>query len=128
MQMSIGFYYPTKAAVTAQWVPSRQPVFPTSEVVDYPEQLTGETAGGTLYVQGKGPKRESFELHFVRLQQSDRDGAHAFFNTVNKAFTTFEYEDRNGVLHVVRWMNPFDFELVIEGRYSGTIELRKETA
>jgi hypothetical protein len=126
--MSIGFYYPTKAAATAQWVPSRHPVYPSSEPVDFPEQLTGETAGGTLYVQAKGSKRERFELRFVRLPKSDRDGAHTFFNTVNKAFNMFEYEDANGVLHPVRWMNPFDFELVIEGRYSGTIALRKETA
>ena len=126
--MSIGFYFPTKSGATAQWVPSRQPVFPASEPVDFPEQLNGETAGGTLYVQDKGPKRETFELRFGRVPQSDRDSAHTFFNTVKKAFNTFEYEDRNGALHTVRWMNEFDFELVIDGRFSGTIELRKETA
>lgn len=126
--MSIGFYFPTKATATTQWVPSRQPVFPSAQPVDFPEQLTGETAGGTLYVQEKGPKRESFELRFVRIPQSDRNGCHTFFNTVNKAFNIFEYEDANGALHSVRWMNPFDFELVIEGRYSGIIALRKETA
>ena len=125
--MSIGFYFPTKAGATTQWVPSRQPVFPAGEPVDFPEQLTGETAGGTLYVQEKGPKRESFELRFVRMPQADRDNAHTFFNTVKKAFNIFEYEDRNGALHTVRWMNPFDFELAIEGRYSGAIDLRKET-
>lgn len=126
--MAIGFYFPTKAAATTQWVSSRQPVFPSSEPVNFPEQLAGETAGGTLYVQDKGPKRESFELGFVRLPKSDRDGAHTFFNTVKKAFNTFEYEDPDATLHTVRWMNEFDFERVIEGRYSGTIELRKETA
>lgn len=126
--MAIGFYFPTKTAASAQWVPSRQPVFPSSESVDFPEQLSGETAGGTLYVQDKGSKRESFELGFVRLPKSDRDGAHTFFTTIKKAFSAFEYEDPSGALHAVRWMNPFDFELVIEGRYSGTIELRKETA
>jgi hypothetical protein len=126
--MAVGFYYPTKATATSQWVPSKQPVFPAVEPVDYPEQLAGETAGGTLYVQDKGPKRERFELRFVRIPQADRDLAHAFFNAVNKSFNTFEYEDRNGALHSVRWMNPFEFELVIEGRYSGEIQLRKETA
>ena len=126
--MATGFYFPTKAGATAQWVPSRQPVFPAVEPVDYTEQLTGETAGGTLYVQDKGPKRETFELRFARIPKSDRDTVHTFFNTVKKAFNTFEYEDRNAVLHTVRWMNVFDFELVIDGRYSGTIELRKETA
>lgn len=124
--MAPGFYFPTKAVASARWVPSRQPVFPAVEPVDYPEQLVGETAGGTLYVQDKGPKRESFELAFVRLPRSDRDAARAFYNAVKKSFNAFEYEDRNGALHTVRWMNPFDFELVVEGRYSGSIELRKE--
>ena len=126
--MNIGFYFPTKAGATAQWVPSRQPVFPAVESVDYTEQLTGETAGGTLYVQDKGPGREGFQLRFVRIPQTDRDLANTFFNTIKKSFNTFEYEDRDGALHSVRWMNEFDFELVIEGRYSGTLELRKETA
>ncbi|GJL78812.1 MAG: hypothetical protein NPINA01_18010 [Nitrospinaceae bacterium] len=126
--MNVGFYHPTKAGATTQWAPSRQPVFPASEPVDFPEQLTGETAGGTLYVQDKGQKRERFELRFVRIPKSDRDDAHTFFNTVKKAFNTFEYEDPEAVLHTVRWTNQFDFERVIEGRYSGTIELRKEAA
>jgi hypothetical protein len=126
--MAIGFYFPSKAGATTQWVPVRQPVFPASEPVDYPEQLTGETAGGTLYVQDKGPKRESFELQFARLPKPDRDGAHIFFNTVKKAFNAFEYEDPDGALHTVRWINEFDFERVVEGRYTGTIELRKEIA
>lgn len=126
--MAMGFYFPTKAGATTQWVPSRQPVFPAGASVDYPEQLAGETAGGTLYVQDKGPKRETFELRFLRIPQGDRDAALDFFNAVKKAFHTFEYEDGSSVLHNVRWMNEFDFELVIEGRYSGTVALRKETA
>lgn len=125
--MATGFYFPTKTDASAQWVPSRQPVFPAGEPVDYPEQLSGETAGGTLYVQDKGPKRETFELRFIRIPQTDRDAALNFFNTVKKTFNTFEYEDRNDTLHTVRWMNAFDFELVIEGRYTGVVALRKET-
>ena len=124
--MGIGFYFPTKGTTTTSWVPSKQPVFPASEPVDYPEQLTGETAGGTLYVQDKGAKRETFTLNFVRLAQTDRNNALAFFNAIKKSFNTFEYEDRNQVLHSVRWMNDFDFQFVVEGRYSGTINLRKE--
>ena len=125
--MAMGFYFPTKAGATTSWVPLKQPVFPAVEPVGYPEQLTGETAGGTLYVQDKGAKREMFELQFVRLVATDRNNALTFFNTVKKSFNTFEYEDRNAVLHTVRWMNDFDFQFVIEGRYSGTINLRKET-
>ncbi len=125
--MGIGFYFPTKAGATTTWVALKQPVFPAVEPVDYPEQLTGETAGGTLYVQDKGPLREKFQLKFVRLTVTDRDNALSFFNTVKKSFNTFEFEDRNGVLHTVRWMNDFDFQFVVEGRYSGTIQLRKET-
>lgn len=124
--MGIGFYFPNKAGATTSWVPLKQPVFPASEPVDYPEQLTGETAGGTLYVQDKGMKRETFALHFVRLAQTDKNNALLFFNTIKKSFNTFEYEDRNQVLHSVRWMNDFDFQFVVEGRYSGTINLRKE--
>ena len=125
--MGIGFYFPNKSGATASWVPLKQPVFPAVEPVDYPEQLTGETAGGTLYVQDKGTKRETFELQFVQLTATDRNNALTFFNSVKKSFNTFEYEDRNAVLHTVRWMNDFDFQFVIEGRYSGTINLRKET-
>jgi len=125
--MAIGFYFPTKAGATTSWIPLQQPVFPAVEPVDYPEQLTGETAGGTLYVQDKGAQRETFQLQFVRLAATDRNNALTFFTTVKKSFNTFEYEDRNAVLHTVRWMNDFDFPFVIEGRYSGTINLRKET-
>lgn len=126
--MGIGFYFPTKAGVTTQWVPVKQPVFPEIEPVDYPEQIAGETAGGSLYVQDKGVKRERFSLQFDRITQTDRDNALTFFNTVKKAFNTFEYEDPGAVLHTVRWMNEFDFQHVIQGRYSGSVELRKETA
>ena len=125
--MAIGLYFPTKSGATTSWVPLKQPVFPAVEPVDYPEQLTGETAGGILYVQDKGTKRETFRLQFVRLGATDRDNALTFFNTVKKSFNTFEYEDRNAVLHIVRWINDFDFQFVIEGRYSGSIDLRKET-
>jgi hypothetical protein len=125
--MGIGFYFPTKATATTSWVAQKQPVFPAVEPVDYPEQLTGETAGGTLYVQEKGPVRETFQLKFVRLAITDRNNALTFFNTVKKSFNAFEYEDRNAVLHTVRWMSDFDFQFVVEGRYSGTIQLRKET-
>ena len=125
--MAIGFYFPTKAGATSFWVPLSQPVFPAVAPVDYPEQLTGETAGGTLYVQDKGVKRETFELQFVRLSVTDQNNALTFFNTVKKSFNIFEYEDRNAVLHSVRWMNDFDFQFVVEGRYSGTLNLRKET-
>lgn len=125
--MAIGFYFPSKAGATTSWVPLKQPVFPATEPVDYPEQLTGETAGGTLYVQDKGGKRETFALRFVRLTQTDKNNALTFFNAVKKSFNAFEFEDRNQVLHFVRWMNDFDFQLVVNGRYSGTINLRKET-
>jgi len=125
--MAIGFYFPTKAGATTSWVPLQQPVFPAVEPVDYPEQLAGETAGGTLYVQDKGVKRETFELQFARLTATDRNNALTFFNAIKKSFSTFEYEDRNAALHSVRWINDFDFQFVIEGRYSGTINMRKET-
>lgn len=124
--MAIGFYYPTFAGVTTQWVTTKQPAFPLTEPVDYPEQLSGETAGGTLFVQDKGVVRSTFELEFDRMPETDRDNAYTFFTTVKKAFYTFEYSDRDSVLHTVRWMNRFDFVYAVEGRYSGIIELREE--
>ncbi|PIQ96546.1 MAG: hypothetical protein COV67_09040 [Nitrospinae bacterium CG11_big_fil_rev_8_21_14_0_20_56_8] len=125
--MSAGFYYPAQAGATTQWVPAKQPAFPNATPVDYPEQLVGESAGGTMYVQDKGVKRERFLLEWDRLTTADRDGALAFFNTVKKAFLTFEYEDPGGTLHTVRWMNGFNFSHVAQGRWSGSIELRKQT-
>lgn len=124
--VSIGFYFPTQAAPTVQWVPDKPPLLPVRSTTDYPEQLTGETAGGTLYVQDKGPQRERFELTFERITQSDRDAARAFFVAVKKSFSPFEYQDAEGTLHTVRWLSGFEFQETVPGRYSGTIPLRKE--
>jgi len=126
--MPVGFYYPTKASPTTSWVPLKQPVFPAVEPVDYPEQLVGQTSGGTIYVQDKGLKQETFGVQFDRLTEADRDNALTFFTAIKKSFNTFQYEDRNAVLHTVRWMSAFDFQFVVQGRYSGGIQLRKETA
>ena len=103
--MSFGFYYPTKASSTVQWVPVTQPEYPAGEVLDYPEQINSSTAGGTLYVQEKGSQSQIFQFNFSRISQSDRDNAQFFFNTVKKSFIPFEFEDRNTQLHSVRWMN-----------------------
>ena len=124
--MSIGFYFPTQAAPTAQWLPAKPPNLPARNITDYPEQLTGETAGGTLVVQDKGLKRERFELKFERITASDRDAALSFFNAVRKSFSAFEYQDAEGTLHTVRWLNAFEFQETVPGRYSGSIALRKE--
>ena len=124
--MSIGFYFPTQAAPTAQWVPGKPPMLPARHTTDYPEQLAGETAGGSLYVQDKGPKRETFELTFERIPASDRDAAHVFFDAVKKSLSTFEYQDVGGTLHTVRWLNGFEFQETVPGRFSGTVVLRKE--
>jgi hypothetical protein len=124
--MSFGFYFPTQASPTAQWVPATLPDHPAIEPVDFPEQITSVTSGGTLYVQEKGNKLETFSLSFSRVSQTDRDNALAFFEVIKKSFNSFEYEDRTGTLHTVRWMNLLDFQLVIFGKYSGSIELRKQ--
>ena len=124
--MNIGFYFPAQAAPSAQWIPTKPPVPPIRRATDYPEQVSGETAGGTLYVQDKGPKRERFELEFERITTGDRDAALAFFDAVKKSFSTFEYQDTEGNVHTVRWMNPFEFQETVSGRWSGTIRLRKE--
>lgn len=124
--MSIGFYFPTQAAPTAQWLPAKPPILPVRNTIDYPEQLSGATSGGTLYVQDKGPQRERLELTFERISASDRDAALSFFNAVKKSFNVFEYQDAEGNLHTVRWMNGFEFQETVPGRYSGTIMLRRE--
>ena len=124
--MSIGFYFPTQAAPTAQWLPDKPPKLPMRRSNDYPEQLTGETAGGTLYVQDKGSIRETFELAFERITASDRDAALSFFNAVRKSFSPFEYQDAEGILHTVRLLNAFEFQETVPGRFSGSILLRKE--
>ncbi len=125
--MSFGFYYPTKSAPTVQWVPVTQPDYPSQENLDYPEQIISTTAGGTLYVQDKGGRRETFQFNFSRVSQADRASALIFFDVVKKSFNTFEFEDRNANLHSVRWMNDFNFQLIVHGKYSGSIDLRKET-
>ncbi len=79
-----------------------------------------------MYVQDKGLQRERFELTFERITQSDRDTALVFFNAVKKSFGPFEYQDAEGTLHNVRWLNKFEFQETVPGRYSGTILLRKE--
>jgi hypothetical protein len=124
--VSIGFYFPTQAAPAAQWLPGKPPVLPARSIIDYPEQLAGETAGGTLYVQDKGPPRERFELTFERITQSDRNAARAFFIVAKKSFRTFEYQNAEGALHMVRWLNAFEFQEMVPDGYSGTIHLRKE--
>ena len=124
--MSIGFYYPTQASPVVQWLPARPPFLPSQKTSDYPEQLVGETAGGTLYVQNKGSLRERFELTFERLSQTDRDAAWVFYVVVNKAFNPFEYQDSEGTVHTVRWLSRFEFQETVNDRYSGTIQLRKE--
>ncbi len=124
--MSFGFYFPMKTSSVVQWIPETFPDYPALEPVDFPEQVTSITSGGTVYVQDKGPFLELFSLSFSRVSQVDRDGALVFFKTVKKSFESFEYEDRTGTLHTVRWMNSFNFQLVVFGKYSGSIELRKQ--
>lgn len=124
--MGIAFYYPTEAGATLSWIPPRQPLYSWAIPVDYPSQITGETAGGAVYVQDKGSRREVFELSFDRLTQAERDAALNFFDTVKKSFNTFEYQDSSGANHTVRWVNDFDFKPVVQGRFSGTVKLRKE--
>lgn len=124
--MSIAFYFPTEAGATLTWVPPKQPLYALALPVDFPSQITGETAGGTVYVQDKGSRRETFELSFDRLTRAERDAVLNFFDTVKKSFNAFEYQDSGGVNHTVRWVNEFDFKPVVQGRFSGTVKLRKE--
>jgi len=124
--MAFGFHYPTKAAPTAQWNPASRPEFPVEEPIVYPQQLKGQTAGGKLYVQTKGPLEETFNLNFTLMSEADRDAYRAFWLAVQGAFCKFEYEDSAGTIHSVRIMNDFLFEKTRPGLFRGRIELRKE--
>ncbi len=121
--MGIAFYFPTQVSPTLSWVPPHQPLVSVSMPVDFPAQIAGETAGGILYVQDKGSRRETFELRFDRLTQAERDIALNFFDTVKKAFSSFEYLDSAGIIHAVRWVSEFDFKPVVQGRFSGAVRL-----
>ncbi len=124
--MAFGFYLPTQAAVVDQWVPEHGPDFPLGKPLDFPEQLSASTAGGTLYIQEKGNALETFSLNFTLMSEVDRDALEVFFkDKARKMVNSFEYEDGKGVLHKVRWMNGFDFPKSSAQLYGGSIELRK---
>ncbi len=123
--MVTGYYYPNYATQSVSWTPQYDPVFPLTQTVDHPN-LRSITAGGTLYVQNKVPKQESFELVFELMPKTDRDNYLTFFNAVERDFKTFEYRDPDGNLSTVRIMNAFNFKLDRPQLYSGTILLRKE--
>lgn len=122
----IGFYYPTFANMSVYWAPASDPVYPLDYGFDFPYNLRGESAGGTLYVQNKGPARTMFNLKFELVSKTDRDGWLAFFNVVQREFKTFEYKDFDAALHTVRVLNPFNFQLDRYNLYSGSVLLRKE--
>ena len=124
--MAIGFYYPTIAAPSAQWIPSRQPGFESTKTTDYVGQLLGTTAGGSVYVQDKGIQKTVFDLRFSYLAQADRYSALAIYNAAKKALNTLEYKDGDGIVHSVRWMNEFNFKPEQGGRYSASILLRED--
>ena len=124
--MAFGFYLPTQAAVVDQWVPEHRSDFPLGENLDYPEQLSASTAGGELYVQEKGNALETFNLNFTLMSKVDRDALEIFFrDKAKKMANPFEYEDGEGLLHKVRWMNGFNFAKTSAQHYGGSIELRK---
>ena len=124
--MKIAFYFPNQAAPTAQWTPDTSPRLPIKAAADYPAQVVGETAAGTVHVQDQGGLRERFELSFERLRRDERDSAFSFYQTVRKSFNAFDYVDTSGTVHTVRWSNGFDFEETVHDRFTGTVVLQKE--
>lgn len=124
--MNVAFYYPNQAAPSVQWKPSKAPRYPIAATSDYTGQVTGETAGGTVYVQDAGGFRQQWNLVFERLTPDDHSQLQVFFQTVQKAFHAFEYTDPSGALHTVRWVNAFEFEETVPDRFTGTVVLRKE--
>jgi len=90
-------------------------------VVDY-------SAGGQMYAYDKGVKERFFNLEFDGLSQADYDAFEDWLvNVAVGPRNTFTYTDEDGVDHTVRLLdteNPL--RRTRDGRYAGTIRLRKE--
>lgn len=125
--MGIQLRYPTIASPTTTWDPAYQPHFPAREPSTR-LQLAVQTGGGTQYVQDKGITNQLFELNFVMTTKAERDLYQALFDAVVGQKNQFQFLDRFGTTHTVRLLSGRDdlFE-VAQGRYSGTILLRKES-
>jgi len=128
--MNIEFRFPTVAAPTSSWVPTRQPRYGLEESADYPDQVILKTGDGVEYVQDQGARLKIFALSFTGLTTTDRDNYLVFFDAVKKGLRPFEYKDRYGASHTVRITNAFEltetaFVASGTGWFSGTIELRQ---
>lgn len=133
--MPLRFYYPTKAAPESVWAPEQAQTFESDEGFSRPFQLVQKSAGGTVYVQDKGPEIGVWSLVFRFISQVDRDQALDFWRTVKGRAKAFQFEDVEGTLSTVRWTNEFSFTRAIpeaeQGgfktfRYHGTIRLEQE--
>lgn len=125
--MGIELRYPSIASPTTSWVPVYQPHWPAVEPSQR-LQLSMETGGGTYYVQDLGIVRQTFELNFIMTTKSERDLYQALFDAVVGQKNQFEFKDRFEAEHTVRLMSGRDDLVeVAQGRFSGTIILRKES-
>ena len=124
--MSFSFYYPDKANPSASWVPESGPVFPLAFPKDYPGQVVLRAADNSIHVQDQGELRKTVSLNFANMAETDVSGYSTFFESVEKSFYSFEYEDSEGVLQTVKIMNSFNFRKTGVLTYAGSIELEIE--
>lgn len=125
--MSFGFYFPFKLILLSSWIPEFGPDFSSSDKIDFPDQVKAESSGGVVYTQEKGNMVREFNLVFSLMKESDVNSLRVFFSEkAEKSMNSFEYEDGNGVLHNVTWINEFQFRKTSPGLYTGVIILRRE--
>jgi len=84
---------------------SRGSTFPSSRPLVL-NQVTGVSDNNTIRVFSLGPPRQTLELIFEQLTQSDIDGIVSFFDNplVNWGVNSFTYTDEDGVGHITRFL------------------------
>ncbi len=123
--MAFGFYYPTQAAPTAQWVPTYPPELPVGEQIDYPNVETTSGDGSTVYVQSKGSKTVFKEFVFKLVPKTDRDALEVFYDAVKKNLLEFELEDLDATLKNVQIETAFVPIKTNPGLYGFSVTLRE---
>lgn len=106
---------------------SRGRIFP----VDDPSGVTvavDYSAGGQMYAYDKGIKEQLFNLEYDGLTQTDYNNFDNWLlNVAIGPRNTFTYTDEAGASYTVRALDTSNpLRRTRDGRYSGTIKLRRE--
>jgi hypothetical protein len=104
----------------------KNPLFPYRPVHDRHQVLT-RTAGNTQIKQELAIPTDSYAFQFRNMSTTDRDNLFDFFkDDIDGMMQTFTFTDVDTVEHTATWLNPWDFEMTSQDRWSGTIELEYE--